>query len=41
VRKQEPNWLKILGLSALWSLVGALVLLAIVFIFILAVCSRR
>ncbi len=27
--------------GALWSLIGALVLLALVFIFILAVCSRR
>jgi hypothetical protein len=26
--------------GALWSLIGALVLLAVVFVFILAVCSR-
>jgi len=40
-RQPEPiNWWKILGAGALVSLVGTLVLLAVVFIFIISVCKK-
>jgi hypothetical protein len=43
LRSNQPepvSWVKILGVGALVSLVGTLVLLAVVFIFIISVCKK-